>query len=160
MVVIECKCSQQTITNQQEYRNHCMPNTWLNIQQQFNQLTLWQHNNVLHKQINTDNSPAYNITHQILIPLIAPLLPTSSPTTTLRTFFSCKYEVVKDLLGPNILSFLRLYAQQQTYMKEEGLIHGTVRQNPCGIRVEGNLGCGIAYKQSGIDAVTMHPMVR
>lgn len=158
--IFHVMCEEDLLLIRQDNRGRGSPFQWQEISSRYNELIGWNHPYVTHHQINTSQATAFNIIHNILVPRLKPKLPIQVMSSNTHVFFGCNYEVHQGLLPKNMLVFLRKYAQQISYMKEEGLILGTVREKPRGIRVEGNIGCGIAYKGMGVDPLPMHPMLR
>ena len=160
IIIVECTCSKLLQDLQYKHRGRGKPSSWQSICAQYKELLCWKHTAVSHIQVDTTSLSSFAIVHNILIPLLKPKFPIQIASSVEFTYYDVCYENHKDLLSPTIFSFLQRYAQEQTYMKEEGLIHGTIKSKPRGIWVEDNIGCGIAYKGMGVDPLCMHPMLR
>lgn len=68
--------------------------------------------------------------------------------------------VFKMVLPPKILSRLLAYSKSVQYMKEEGTVFNKLLPKLRGVRVEGDLGCGIGYHHVGVDPLPLHPLTR
>ena len=143
-----------------EHRLRGFPYTWHSISARYDALISWQQSNVQVISVDTQLASAYTCLIDIVIHVVGEPLPPKHAIIIPQPVFGLWYEIIRNAFGTNVLSFLRMYAQQQMYMKEEGLVSGTLRQKPRGIRVEGNIGCGIAYRGMSVDSLAMHPMLR
>ena len=158
--VIETTCPQSVLSVWCDYWGRSLPHLWSSISKWFAQLTAWVHPQVQHVCVNTNQHTSFEILQDVIIPLLNPVLPPSKLVQTTYSFNNTHYKVHQHLLPTNIVAFLSYYAQQQKYLKEEGLVEGVVRTKARGIIVEGNYGCGIAYRGMSVDPICMHPMIR
>jgi hypothetical protein len=159
-IIFHCCCDPELKSKRHENRGRGPPNAWQSISDRFDQLISWKDKAVKVMKIDTTSRTSFNIIIDTIKPQMCMDEPERGEEKEDFTYNGVTYSVFTKMLPNNVLSFLNKYAQETLYMKEEGLVHGKVRQKPRGIRVEGNLGCGIAYKNMGVDPLCMHPMVR
>ena len=160
VVVVNCCCDVIALQKRQHYCGRGMPLLWKAINKRYQLLTSWISTSVKHIAVDTYNHSAFSIIHNTIIPFLLLNIPTEE--SSLQTF-NCNgtiYKVYKHLLPTHVFQFLVYYAQQQVYMKEEGVVHGVLRSKPRGLRLEGNMGCGICYCMMSVDPLCLHPMLR